>query len=109
MSHTPHEVVVTPRIRTRDAGGAPVWADGTPVAVRAVVQPLTAVERVDLGLATETTRKVLTPEHWPGGLHSRITWDGRDWDQVGEARTYVTGRRSQHDEVVIKARGTEAR
>lgn len=52
--------------------------------------------------------KALEPV-WPGGPHSTIVWDGVEYDQVGEARTYSRGRMTRHQIIKMKARSVEVR
>lgn len=91
------------------AGGAALWVDLDPVEVRGTVQPLSAEESYQLGLTSEVVYRFLTVGPWPGGVHSRIWWDGREWEQLGEALHHTTGRLTRHVVVRFRAKGAEAR
>lgn len=102
-----HEVVVTPRVKTVGEYGETVLADGLPVAVSGCqVQPVTAEEAESLNVSATTTYRVVGRGPWPGGLVSQVSWNGRLWDQVGEARVYTNGRRTAHFDAIIQARTT---
>lgn len=109
LTRRPHTVTVIPQERTRDAHGAAVWTDLDPTEVHGTVQPLSANETYQLGLTAETVYRFLTVGPWPGGVHSRIEWDGREWVQVGEALHHTTGRLTRHVVVRFKAKGAESR
>lgn len=109
LTRRPHTVTVTPRERTRGAGGDTLWVDLDPVEVRGTVQPLSAEESYQLGLTSEVVYRFLTVGPWPGGVHSRISWDGREWEQLGEALHHTTGRLTRHIVVRLRAKGAEAR
>lgn len=103
------EVTVTPTERTRDDLGAPVRTPGAPVVRRGIVEPVTAAEiAADPGLRADTEYRFIGRGPWPGGPRSKVTWAGRSWEQIGEARVYGTGRRTAHVVVLIKAAGTVA-
>ncbi|WP_461024676.1 hypothetical protein [Thalassiella azotivora] len=101
---------MTPTVAGRDRYNAPTYTPGTPVEVRGVVQPVQADELQALGAAqTETVYRFIGRGPWPGGVHSTVTWDGREWDQLGEAKVYSTGRRTGHIDVLLRARTSEVR
>lgn len=103
-----HEVTVVPRIETTGEYGEVVLTDGAPVVVPGCqVQPVSAEEADSLGAQATTIYRVLGRGPWPGGIVSRVEWDGRTWDQIGEARKYTNGRRTQHFDAIIRARSTE--
>jgi hypothetical protein len=52
--------------------------------------------------------KALEPT-WVGGPHSKVIWDGVEYQQVGVARTYSRGARTKHQIIKIKAVGAEVR
>ena len=43
---------------------------------------------------------------WIGGPHSIVIWNGQEYDQVGIVKKFGRGRRTKHEVVKIKARGT---
>lgn len=48
--------------------------------------------------------------NWEGGIHSRIYWNGREFDQIGEAKPHLTGSDTmQHVEVRMQARSAEVK
>lgn len=49
--------------------------------------------------------KAITPA-WIGGPHSMVEWNGELYDQVGIVKRFMRGRRTKHEVIKIKARGT---
>lgn len=43
---------------------------------------------------------------WIGGPHSLVEWEGDLYDQVGIVKRFRRGRRTKHEVIKIKARGT---
>lgn len=43
---------------------------------------------------------------WIGGPHSIVVWEGQEFDQVGIVKRYHRGRRTKHEVISLKARGT---
>lgn len=74
----------------------------SPVSVRCSVQPLSSDEATALGIQIDTAYTVFA-RRWPGGPYSRVTWDGRQWFQHGEAARRRMGRATQHDRAIILA------
>ena len=62
----------------------------------------------DLINADYIVLKAFTPA-WVGGPHSTVMWNGIEYDQVGIVKRFGRGRRSRHEEIKLKARGTEVR
>jgi hypothetical protein len=84
-----------------------VEPDGEPVDVRCNVYPLSSDERSDIGLVNDVTvQAILHHAEWPGDQHSRITYDGAKWEQVGPADRYVVGHASRNVRVVLRKVGT---
>lgn len=112
LARGPHTVTVRSRVRTNstDRGNNPKFELGEPVTVQGVsVQPMTAEEqlafRAEFDVAPATlVQRVIGRGPWPGGPYSRVTFRGREYDQVGEAQVHSTGRRTGHFTAVIKAR-----
>lgn len=105
-----HSVTVVPQVTTTDEYGGIVTTDGPPVTVSGCqVQPTTAEESDSLGMQATTIYRVIGRGPWPGGIVSRVEWDGREWDQIGEARQYTNGRRTGHFDTLIRARSAEVK
>jgi hypothetical protein len=104
LDRGPHTLTVTPRTRTKDALGAAVWTPSTPVEARGAMQPVSATESTELGLTTETVYRFLG-RTWPGDVHAEVSWNGRPFEQVGEAKVHGMSPRTAHVEVILKARG----
>jgi len=109
----PETLAVQLRKPRTDSLGSTTWLnDGDPVEVKgAQVEPVTTDEAQSLGLEMLTSYRVTCRGPWPerptdpGAVHSRITWNGREWDQRGEPRRYGRGRLTRHVVVFISARG----
>jgi hypothetical protein len=80
--------------------------DGAPVAVSCSARPLSADESTLLGLQADTVYEV-SANSWPGGLYSKIAWDGRDWSQRGETKHHTRGVGTRRDTAVIVADSAE--
>jgi hypothetical protein len=105
LDRGPHTLVVTPKVEVTDRYGGTTYVDGDPVTVRGSVQPVSTEETEALGVQVDTTYRFIGRD-WPGGIHSTVVWDGRNWDQQGEARRYGMSPRTAHVDVILTARGT---
>lgn len=115
LTNGPDTVICTPRVVVgQDRTGSNKLGPGTPVTYRGVsVQPagLAAFGKAeDDGYinADYIIIKALVPE-WVGGPHSTVKWNGDDYDQVGVVKTFHRGRRTKHQVIKLKARGTEVK
>ena len=98
LTSGPHVVTVTPRPGIRGGRYNTFQrADGTPVKVRGWMS-----ER-------DASFLFLAPLPWPGGPHSRVTWEGREFDQQGPARRSTRSPRTAHVEVTLTARSQEVK
>lgn len=117
LDRGPHSVQVEPRVRTSvDRTNNPTYGYGPPVEVRGLsVQPTSSTGArggrdgaADPEAAPVTLlMKVIGRGPWPGGPYSRVTFEGRRFDQIGEALVRSTGRRTHHFVVTIRARTGE--
>lgn len=103
-----HSVTVTEVASTTEnpyGGDQPVYT--APTSVKCTVVPVSAPQEIaNLGVQAITTYKIFA-RTWPGGIHSIITWNGRMFDQVGEAEFWDVSPRTSHYEVLMQARYTE--
>lgn len=108
LDFPPHVVLVQPYKRADGRYGDTWVADGGPVQVAGALQPQSAEEAgsASLGLSADTTWLFLC-RSWPYGPHARVTHDGREFEQVGEARRYRMSARTSHDDVVLRAVGAD--
>jgi len=112
----PHTVIVTPKVKRRNAYGSYTLTDGDPITVRRVnVHPFGAgtygtLEGSDDDGQFNDQFVVKGRGEWPGGIRSTIVFDGQEYDQVGVAKKYIRGsRRTNHWLVRMKARKTEVK
>lgn len=77
---------------------------GAEIPVRGNKHPLTAQETEDYGLQNFTTTNWHSTS-WPGDQHSRVTLEGAEWDQIGEAKLFDMSERTRHYEVILRKRG----
>lgn len=105
LSSPPHTVTAQPHKAVDGRYGQDWIPDGDPVEWQCAVQPMTAEEAERLGVQTETTMRIIC-RSWPFGPHTLVTYNGREFEQVGEARQYRMSRRTAHDDVVIRAVGS---
>lgn len=102
--------VVSVQQYTKSTGGigqAVYTASGEPVTVPCNVYPLTAEEVTTYGLQEIETRSVVCDllPGWPGRPHSRITFEGAEWDQYAMPKTYNKTRAATSVQIIIKKRG----
>lgn len=81
-----------------DRHGMRTYTWDAPVDVEANVQYLSSSERETLGVQVATVARVLARE-WPGGPRTKVFWDGRWWEQNGEALWFTRSVRTSHAEV----------
>ena len=113
IDNGPDTVTVTTMVPAaeRDQYGNYKLVPGTPVTYTGVsVQPagLAAFGRAedDGNINIDYVIYLGIKKTWVGGPHSLVTWNGVQYDQVGVVKFYHRGRRTKHQEVKIKARGT---
>lgn len=102
-------VLVYPEVEIIDGRGnvGQRGPSDTPVTLRRCwVRPATAEESAVLGEQILTVYKVLTRTA-PAGAWSRVVWDGRDWDVVGEPLRHLGIPALDHVVVFIRARGPQ--
>ena len=100
-----HTVTVTPV--QPSAGPYGPEEPATHVMVRCNVQPVSSKEAAGLAEGVQTVYRVkyFHQEHgqapWPGGPYSRIEWDGRVFEQRGEAILSSMSATTSHYKVLI--------
>lgn len=107
-----HTVTVTPRIETIGPRGAIVQSFGQPQKFQCNVKPASTDEREAVGVTVETVYRIkyFPQAHggkpWAGGTYSRITWDGREFEQIGEGLISSRSPRTGHVKILMKARSS---
>lgn len=101
LSAPPHSLAVQMRKRQQTAHGPSLVPVGDAVTVRCAVRALSAAERSDLGLTTETTYRVLA-RNWPGDVLSLIRWDDADWEPIGDPLHFDGSPLTAHVEVRMR-------
>ena len=114
LDRPPHEVWVTPKVRTVDKYGEAVYVDGDRVGpIPCAVQPFTSGQNNVTGVKIEkygTQVKVgynVYALEWPGGPSSTVEWQGRKYQQDGEAQVYSMSANTAHVKVGIIAQDVE--
>ncbi|WP_243063189.1 hypothetical protein [Humibacter sp. RRB41] len=79
--------------------------DGAPVKVRGNKHPLSSDEIVSFGLRDFVTMSFHSLS-WPGSPLCVVTFDGAEWDQVGEAQLYDMSPSTRHFEVILRKRNS---
>lgn len=104
-----HSLTVWPAtVGAPDRYGRKVHAGEHPTLVMANVQFVSSEEKADLGLEAYTVCRVLATE-WPGGPYSVIEWEGRRFEQHGEALRFDRSTATAHFEVVMVAQTAETK
>lgn len=112
-----HKVEVILTRRQPDGMGDYETVELPPVQLRCNVHPVSAVEREALGLQALTAYRIKyhrtgAPGQsvpWPGGPRSVIVWNGRRFEQQGEALLSSMSPRTGHETIVMQAVSTEVR
>ena len=100
----PDTVAVYPPAKTKNSvGGWDYEHPENPVAVKTgcTVQPLATEEGENQNINPFVLR---CRGPWPWGSTTRIVWEGRAFDQDGEAKVHAIGRFTSHVEVHLLAR-----
>lgn len=108
LDSPPHVVTVQPYARTPGRYGDEWAPAGEPVQVAGALQPSVSEEEgaESTGLTTDT-RWLFITRSWPYGPHTRVTHEGQEYEQVGQARRYRMSTRTQHDDVVLRTVGAD--
>ncbi|MBZ6375764.1 MAG: hypothetical protein LBE67_12395 [Kocuria palustris] len=108
LTNPRHELLVQRYGTTTDDEGVSATGPlGDPILVRGNVHQLSAEEAVAYGVqATETY--MVTARNWPGDHRTRVFWDGRWWDQIGEPARNTMSPRTAHERIRISARTPRA-
>lgn len=105
LTNPKHKLTVQPYQETPGSIGQETYEPvGAPIPVRGNKHPLTAQETEDNGLQNFTTTNFHCLS-WPGDQHCRVTLDGAEWDQIGEAKLFDMSTRTRHYEVILRKRG----
>lgn len=111
LDRNPHRVTVTPMRVVKDSMGSTL-VPGDPISLEVFIQPLGSDEVNDLGLQSKTSCRIIGRDGWPDGISAKVhidkgPYEGRTFDQDGEARRYGMSPRTYHYDVIITSRGTE--
>lgn len=112
LTNGPDTVICQPMVVVgKDRTGSNKLGPGTPHTYKGVsVQPagLAAFGSAERNNVIDADYIILKAElpAWVGGPHSIVTWNGEQYDQVGVVKRYGRGRRTRHEEIKLKARGT---
>jgi hypothetical protein len=100
----PDVVTVYPEVESEDEYGNTVMVPSDEgVSVRGRWQPGTAEESAAEGQETSTTYRFLC-RTFPAGPYARVTFDGSDWDVLGEPKHYRGSTLTGHYTVRLKER-----
>lgn len=108
LDRPPHTVSVQLMGREQQARGAfhevPI---GDPIQVPCMVQAVrewSTEEEIRVeGLQLLTLARIFA-RNWPGNAMSIITWDGYEWETVGEPQHFRVSKRTEHWSVTIRRR-----
>lgn len=108
-----HRVILIPRREQLSDRGLLVQTDGDPVEYQVNVQPSSTSERQALGITTDTVYrlKYFPQMHggkpWVGGPYSRILWEGKEYEQLGDPMLTSMSPQTGHVKVMMKAKWSE--
>lgn len=107
LDHGPDAVQVYAEVTGVDGDNNPVRVPaGSPVTVYGRMQPVSAGENAADGRQVATVYRFVT-RSFPPGSGTRVSWDGRDWDVVGEPQRSGGSTATQHVAVTLVARTPE--
>lgn len=105
LTRPKHKLTVQLYVKSPGSIGQDTYTpSGLPIPVEGNKHPLTAQEIEVNGLQNFTTTNWHTTS-WPGDQHCRVTLDGAEWDQIGEAKLFDMSARTRHYEVILRKRG----
>lgn len=109
LDRPPHTVIVQRKARVQgQRGGYHEEPIGDPIAVPCMVQAVrewsTEEELVVDGLQVLTLARIFS-RTWPGDVNSIVTWDGFEWETVGEPQHFQVSRRTEHWSITVRRRG----
>lgn len=106
LDHGPETITIYTAQWGQDADGNVRWLpSAVPVTVSAWVQPVSSTEQVLNGQLVVTVYRVIARSA-PLGVWSQVTWNGRDFDVIGETQTRRYSVPTAHVSALIRARGT---
>ena len=106
LDRGPHVVQVETATPGKGIYNERTFTYAAPVVVRCSVQPVRAEEAAVFGVTPDTAYRVRC-RSWPGGMYSRVTWQGRTWFQHGETQHHTMSPRTAHDAALIVAQAAE--
>lgn len=108
LDNPPHSVSVALAVTTLDKYNGDAITYPSSITVRCAVQPLSADEAAGLGVSPSTSYRVIA-RSWPGGMLSRVIWDGRTFFQRGETLHRSMSPRTKHDYAVLVSNVAEVK
>ena len=110
LDRNPHTVTVQPRKKVKnDQRGWEIIADGAPVDIRCAVQPVrewSTAEEIQVGGLQMLVLQRIISRTWVGDTNALITWDGFEWEIVGDPQHFNMSPSIAHWEITIRRIGT---
>lgn len=105
LDNGPDTITVYPEVESTDAryGNRILGPDDEGVTIRGRWQPGAAEESATQGQETTTLYRFLCRE-FPAGPYAKVTFDGSDWDVVGEPKQHRGSAATRHVTVLLKER-----
>lgn len=106
LDRPPHFVEVQPHEPREDSYGE-VWDPvGPRVIVGGSLQPQTSTEEGAYDIRS-LELYIFICRSWPYGPHSRVYHEDQEYEQIGAPRRYRMSPKTAHDDVILRAVGTD--
>ena len=106
LSDPRHTVEVQPHEPGEDSFGETWVPVGPRVTVGGSLQPQTSTEEGAYDIQALELYIFICRE-WPYGPHTRVYHEGQEYEQIGAPRRYRMSARTSHDDVILRAVGTD--
>lgn len=108
LLHGRDTVTLFPLLPSVDSLGMPRHDYGQPIVIQCSPQWQTPTQNTALGLAPHT-RIVVFARHWNGTPQCRLWWQGKTFEQIGEAKHLYGSARTDHYEIQANLIATSLR
>jgi hypothetical protein len=109
LDRAPHTVSVQLMANVQGVRGSyEAQKVGVPLVVRCSVQAVrewSSEEEIQVdGLQALTLARIFS-RTWPGDINSIVTWDGYEWETIGDPQHFQMSKRTNHWTITLRQRG----